>query len=41
MDDDYTIEIDEDVLLQGYDEADEQQHQFEEETSQESDIQFE
>ena len=39
--DDYAIEIDEDCLLQDYDEADEKQHQFEEETTQESDIQFE
>lgn len=38
---DYAIEIDPDVLLQDYDDADEYQHLLEEETDIESDIQFE
>jgi len=37
----YAIEIDPDVVLQDYDEADEYQHKLEEETSTESDILFE
>lgn len=39
--DDYLIDIDEDVVLQDYDEADEYQHQLEEQEKEDTDIKFE
>lgn len=39
--DNYLIDIDEDVVLQDYDEADEYQHQLEEQEKEDTDIKFE